>query len=374
MYTVPAGISIINNSYCIVNRTSGGVEQPMKHSLLTLVLAAVLVMLMTACGGSEDSGPVTVESYKDYSDPALSFSISYPEGWPQSVKVGHQANFYTTSRMSDAFYDYNVVEGETGARIWVTSIEGGEETLPMTIDTLKRMFTDPSVIKSTEETTLNGMPATKITYGFEVAEPFHAERYYVVHDSMITYLDFGVFGNFENYSAVFDKVKSSFKPAERPKAMVADTASSGEPVDSQLVAPPSSTLKTYSGSHFSIGYPDNFEASTSSAGGAMASVMFSGERRDSKYQVDVIDPKGVALEKIGEQFKPSFGGRNPQSASVAGNKALLFSYSPGRGVTRRVYLTISNGKLYRIIMDWFSEQDELYNPVFQKALGTFKAK
>jgi hypothetical protein len=35
---------------------------------------------------------------------------------------------------------------------------------------------------------------------------------------------------------------------------------------------------------------------------------------------------------------------------------------------------MANNKLYRITMNWFTPQANLYQDAFQKALGSFKAK
>jgi hypothetical protein len=253
---------------------------------------------------------------------------------------------------------------------------GGQNALTKSISDLREPFTDPKVFKDPEQVTLNGMPATKISYTFEVEDTrFTAERYYVVRDSVVTYLETAVIGDYNSYAAVFDTVRASFVPGSMVmRAMPTDTTGGAAPADTQLVEAPSPTMKGYSGSHFNIQYPSNFSPGTARAGGAMASMTFSGARNDSYFQVDVIDPKGMTLDQIVEQNKRNYGGRAASAATVGGQKGFVFNYSGGEDVASRAYFVIANNKLYRITVNWYKPQQDLYLAAFEKSLGSFQAK
>jgi hypothetical protein len=351
----------------------------MKQSLLKAFPVLAIAVIMTGCGGKEDSTPVTVASYTEYSDPALKFSIRYPEGWKQTASPGKQVVIVSGARVFDAFMT-NKPEGELGAKIEVFAQPGDDAAVQQSIGELKAAFPDPNSLKGPESSTVNGLPAQKVHYDFIVDDvQFTVDRYYVVKDGMMTYLETGVLGNVAKYAAIFDSVRASFHPAQPMQSVATqtpiDTSGGGvQPKDTDLVEAPAADMKTYSGSHFSISYPSNFEQGSAGAGGALASVMFSGARNDSYFQVDVIDPKGLDLDKIAEQNKKAYGGRAASPTSVGGQKGYVFSYNPGKNVTSRAYFTMANSKLYRITMNWFTPQANLYQDAFQKALGSFKAK
>ncbi len=353
----------------------------MKRSLSTSLPVLALAALMIGCGGKEENKPVTVSEYKEYSDPVLKFGVSYPADWAQGIQPGSRAVFYSSKEVADGFSTFQP-NNQRGAKIDVGGMKGGTEAMNADIANLKGMFTDQSVLKAPEQTTLAGMPATKISYSFDVEDTkFTAERYYVIKDSVVTYLETAVIGNYDNYKPVFEKVMASFKPGAAQTAAPATAApgdtSAAAPKDSALVEPPSANLKPYAGPHFSINYPDNFDPSTGGGRGLVSSVTFSGARNDSYFRVDEMDIKGskdLSLDKAVDQVKGSYGGKAPASATVGGQKAAMFNYSGGKDVSSRAYFVMANGKLFRITLNWFTPQQSLYLPAFEKSLATFSAK
>ena len=351
----------------------------MKRSVLVLVPALAVATLAAAtlivgCGGKGDSGPVSVKKFDQFNDEILKFSVRYPAEWAKGVQPGVQAVFYSSSAVSDGFTKYDP-NGQKGAKIDIGSMPGGQETIDKSIEELKAPFTDPNVFQAPTQATLNGMPATKITYSFDVEDTkFKAERFYVMQDSVVSYFETAVIGNYDNYAAVFDSARASFKPGTMGKrpAMTGDTT--GAKADSDLVEPPAADMKSYGGKYFSIDYPSNFSPGSAGGGGVLASTNFSGARNDSYYQVDVIDPKGMELGAIVDQNKRNYGGRAASPASVGGSKGFVFNYSGGKDVSSRAYFTIANGHLYRITVNWFRKQQDSYLPAFEKAIASFRAK
>lgn len=352
----------------------------MKRSLSMLLPALTIAALVVGCGGKEDNKPVTVASYKDYSDPVLAFGVKYPSDWAQGVQAGSQAAFYSSKEVADGFAKFTP-QGQHGAKIEIGATKGGEDAMKKAIADFQGNFTEPNVFKAPEQTTLGGLPATKLSYSFDLEDTkFTAERYYVVKDSIVTYLETAVIGTYDNYKTIFDSARASFHPGMMPSASgsrPANDTSHGAVKDSVVVDPPSTTLKQYSGSHFSISYPSNFDQSTGSGRGVVASATFSGTRNDSYIRVDELDTKGssdLTLDKAVDKIKSSYGGHAPSSGTVGGQKAAVFNYSGGRDVSSRAYVVLAGGKLFRITLNWYTPQQDLYVPVFEKVINTFSAK
>lgn len=345
----------------------------MKRSLLAFFPILALSVL-TGCGDKTDSGPVKVKKYDQFSDEILKFSVRYPADWAKGIQPGAQAVFYTESAISNGFTQYEP-NGQKGAKIDVGSMPGGQEVMDKSIETLKEPFTDPKVFQAPEQTTLNGMPATKLSYSFDVDDTkFTAERYYVLKDSVVSYIETAVIGNYSDYKSVFDTALASFKPGAIAMRAVAASDSTGAKQDTDLVEPPSTTMKSYGGKFFSIDYPSNFAPGTAGGGGSLSSTNFSGARNDSYFQIDVIDPKGMELQAIVDQNKRNYGGRAASATTVGGQKAFVFNYSGGKDVASRAYFVLAGGRLYRITVNWFRPQQELYLAAFDKAIGSFRAK
>ncbi|HVZ40826.1 MAG TPA: hypothetical protein VHI13_16220 [Candidatus Kapabacteria bacterium] len=346
----------------------------MKRSLLALIPLLALSSIIGGCGDKKGSGPVTAKSYETYNDEILKFSVRHPAEWAKGVQPGVEAVFYSSTSVGDGFTRYEP-KGQRGAKVDVGSMLGGQEAMNKSIEDLKAPFTDPNVVKAPEQTTLNGMPATKISYSFDVEDTkFTAERFYVMKDSVVSFIETAVIGNYNDYAGIFDTARASFKPGTVAARTAAAHDSTGARKDSDLVEPPSATMKAFGGSNFSIQYPSNFTPGTARAGGAIESKNFSGARNDSYFQIDVIAAKDMTLQEIVDQNKKSYGGRAASPASVGNLKGFVFNYNGGKDVSSRAYFAMSNGKLYRITMNWFRAQQESYLPAFEKALATFQAK
>src|SRR5688572_6806443 len=154
----------------------------MKRSLLALG-ALVIAASLSACDAKPDGGekPGPVKSYKEYVDPAVNFKVSYPDGWVTSITAGSRAIFYSSNEIADGFATFEP-KGNHGAKIEVMAKAGDPSMVETMIGELKEVFTDPNAVKAPEQTTVNGLPATKVSYSAGLGESgtFTAERYFIV--------------------------------------------------------------------------------------------------------------------------------------------------------------------------------------------------
>lgn len=346
----------------------------MKRSLLALG-AVVVAAGLASCDAKNESKPAAVSSYKSYTDDIAHFSVSYPDGWMMSTTPGTRAIFYSSGDIADAFSTLEPA-GRRGAKIEVSARQGDATLVEQMIAEIREVFTEPGAVKDPQQTTVNGMPATLVKYGGLLEEDgqFTAERYYIVADGMVTYLETAVIGSFADYGSVFDEVRKTFQPGRIAVAAVPDTVAAGGTTpaplrDSIVTDPPSAEMKTFSGSTFSMSYPANFDA-TSSGDGAI----FSGARADSKVQVNVYpNNEGVALEKIVETSRKNYGGRSATPTTVGGQSAFVFPFGGGTA-TGRAYFVTSGKRLYVISTTWFNQQSDLYQPAFEKMVASFRPK
>ncbi|MDB5034591.1 MAG: hypothetical protein JWQ98_1832 [Chlorobi bacterium] len=348
----------------------------MKRSLLALVPAITIAALMVGCKGKVDDQPPVVKGYTTFTDELAKFSVRYPSDWKPANQAGTQVDIYSRTSVADAFSSFKPNK-ERGAKIEIRSVKGDQAAMDSSISELHAQFTDASVFKAPEKTSINGMPATKLSYGFEVEDTkFQAERYYVVTEGSMTYLETAVIGEYANYAAIFDTARASFKPGVFSITRTStDTSNAGGAVrDSQIVEVASPDLKPFSNPNFQISYPGNFSPTTR-AGKKLADVSFSGLRNDSYFQVGVDKlPDGVTLDKVVESNKGRFGGHPAAKTTLGGQPAYIFSYQGAKDVSSRAYFMAAGGKLYQITANWYKPQEANYLPAFEKALQSFKAK
>lgn len=333
-----------------------------------LLSTVAFIAFFSACKKSEAPKPEAVSDYVEYNDAVLNFGTKYPKGWAQAIEQGKMAVFYSSPKIQSGFSEFDP-QGERGAKIMVGAMKGGEAEMQNSIEGLKSVFTDPNVFKNEGQTTVNGMPATKISYSFEVEDTkVTAERFYVIKDSVVSFIETGVIGNFDDYKAIFDEANKAFKlGAEKVVVAASNDTASKKPVD--LVEPPSATFKDYAGASYSIQYPSNFGANAASKGG----VTISGARNDCSIIVDMLEAKGVTLDKIVEQNKKAY--KSAASATKVGNQqGYVFQYNGGKNVSSRAYFTMKGDKLYRITLNYFTPQKDSYLPAFEKCVSSFAVK
>jgi hypothetical protein len=342
---------------------------------MKLVPALALAAIVASCGGNKKADPVTVSKYVEHRDTKYKFALRYPENWATSAESGRAA-FYSSQIIANAFAEFKP-EGNQGAKVEIGSAEGGPEKITSMVAELRDVLTDPNNMKAPENVQLNGLPATKVSYGFGLDDgsTFTAERWYVASNGVVTYIETAVIGDYAAYKTIFDSVRASFVPGQMqvvaapPDSAGATTATPAPaPRDSIVTDPPSSTLKTHSGSKFSIGYPENFSAVPSGTGAS-----FVGARNDSKVDIKVTPAEGMSIDDVQKAYAKSLKSAG-SSTSVGGQKGVVFSMSPNANVSRRIYVTVANDTRYQITMDMFKPQANLYQPVYDKMIASFKAK
>ncbi|MGQ9819162.1 MAG: hypothetical protein ACUVQ1_04470 [Candidatus Kapaibacteriales bacterium] len=326
----------------------------------------LLFLVLNSCNGKKQI--VEIEGLETYNDPSLDFSIKYPKNWEIQKYPGDRFLAFSSKTVIKRFRTFDP-QGESGAKIELLVVQLAEG---QTIDSVisKKMFT-PETYSKPEKITIDGIEAIKETYQFPLADGlFQGEIYYAQKDpKVVTVISFEAFGEtFNHYKPWFDQILNSVKLASLPQ-ITKDT------IKKVIEAPPpSENLVPYSGDGFSIKIPDNFDVRNPKVPNALKSYQYIGERRlDCDIRIDIFDAsKQNKLEKIVEDNKSKHKNANPIVTTLGGEKAYLFEYSPVTNVKSKVYYAIHNNKLYRVTVNWFSGEEKIYKPIFDKTISSFK--
>ncbi len=325
-----------------------------------------IILFIFSCG--ERKQIVEIKDLAIYEDPIMGFSIKYPTNWEIQKYPGDRFLAFSTKTAIKRFRTFDP-EGETGAKIELLVIKLPEG---QTIDSVmaKKQFT-PETYSEPTKIIIDGIEAIKQSYQFPLGDgDFYGEIYFAQKDpKVVTVISFEAFGStFENYKSSFEQILNSVKLAYIPQ-VTADT------IKKVVEAPPpSSNLVNYKGDGFIISIPDNFDVRNPKVGGSIKSYQYIGERRlDCDIRIDIFDAsKQNKLDKIVEDNKPKHKNTEPIASTISGVKAYYFEYSPIQNVKSRVYYVVNNNRLYRITMNWFVGEEQLYKPVFEKSLNSFK--
>jgi hypothetical protein len=341
----------------------------MKHWRLLCAFALCAMVVATTSCNKRKAEPIKIDGLETYTDEATQFSIQYPKNWSKRSEKG---KFFIVNAIPEAdsrFFKYDI-EGLSGAKI---DVRVSKDSMPIKDFINDDKLADDKYYTGPIETKIGAYTAQKLMITFPAKDGnFYSEKYYVQNDSMVTSIEFAAFGStFDEYKQNFEKVMASFKPANRPiekkvEEVVPDTAKKGP-------EPPSPNFATAPGSGFSISIPDNFNTKGVKAAGALSGTEFYGGRLDCTIRVDVLDAsKQNNIDKIANDNKAGFGGTNPQATTLGGQKAYRFDYSPAAGISRRAYLAVKDGKLYRVFVTWNNTEKDIYLPVFEKSMASFK--
>jgi hypothetical protein len=212
--------------------------------------------------------------------------------------------------------------------------------------------------------TLGGKNGTRFTYTGQWSKNVKesGEHIYVPVDSVL--YDFKIAGFAGQYEAHADVFKAMVASFQFPKPVVPGR-------DETL---PSDATSDYNGKLFSMQYPDNYEVETAPKGNNEEVFALRGRRRDCSIRVDVFGAQKLTVEKVVEQNKAKYPGATAGKATVGGNPAITLNYTPAKEIERRVYFSVKNDKVYRIMMDLYKPQHDIYGPAYDKVISSFKIK
>lgn len=338
----------------------------MKH-LLTLVTLVSLVIV----GCKEKANPVTIDELHLNVDEPRKFEVKTPKNWFTQKVPGELVLAVTSKEVSRRFS--NFAPGTGGAKVELrVLLVDSTRNLDSIVKNSKLEFRDKLDRYKRSNSTLGGKPAIKLEVAFDQTDgEYRQEIWFAEQDSVITMFSLAAFGGtFADYSEEFKEIYQSVKLAKRevvaPKTPQVDTTKRGP-------EPPSDTLRSYSAPDFVMQIPQNFSGSRTSTPGTISSMSFSGSRLDCTIQIDVFDAsKQKDLAKILDQNKASYGGGSPSSTTLAGQKAAYFNYNANAQVASRAYFMVKGDRMFRITMNWYKPDQNLYLPIFEKCLGTLK--
>ena len=325
-----------------------------------LLILMFLAVTFSAC---QKSTPVAVPALQEFRDSSNLFTIKVPDGWPQSALPG-KLWVYNSNDAANRFFD-PTSSSKAGVKIYAFVDSAGAKSLDYVVQQFKdSLRTEQAQIDPDVQTTLAGNPAVKIPYALKIdsKNTVYSYRVLTVVDSMVYGYEVAGFNNeFKRYSDVFDTVRSTYRII--PKAV------SKQQLPDDLI--PSQTTKSYDNSYFSIQYPDNFTATPKGPSGDIkTSVTIQGYFQDCTILVDVLDAKKLSVDKVFDQNKGNYPGAKSQKIQLDGLPAYLISYSPMRGIQRRVYFVVKNDNWIRVILTWNEQSQKKYSADFEHAFET----
>jgi hypothetical protein len=224
-----------------------------------------------------------------------------------------------------------------------------------------------------EAATLGGQPAVRISYSQGKDENgLTGYRIFTDHDSLVTYFDAATFGagRMSKYKPVFDLAEKSIVLAHIIRISAGGKMDSATEAQMNEDIKPSDQMSSYSGSGYTIEYPNNFNIRASAKG-----VLIKGERNDATLQVDVLEDAVGDLGKFAaENAQKAYRGAAVGSATIGGQPAKVINYSFQSSAGSRAYFVERGKQVYRITINWPTAQEASYKPSLERSAQSFKLK
>ncbi len=346
------------------------IEERKMHSktVKELLILSFLAVAFSAC---QKSKPVTVPPLQNYRDGMNLFSIDIPSTWQQTSEPG-KLNLFNSEDAYNRFADPTSTS-KPAVRIYVHAEEVGGETLQDAVEKFKdNLRQQQAQIDPDVQTTLAGNPAVKIPYALRISSKntVHGFAILTVEDSTeYGYECQGFDQDFQRYAPVFDTVETTYRII--PKVVAK------EQLPEDLI--PSTTTSSYQNQYYSIQYPSNFTPTVKGPSGDIkTTVTFKGYFEDCTIQVDVLDAKKLTVDKVFQQNKGNYPHSKSEKTTLDGLNAYVISYSPARGIQRRVYFVVKDDNWIRIILTWNEASQKKYmanyEQAFEKAASSLKLK
>lgn len=337
----------------------------MKRLFIFIVSAIVFSFLLSSCGKKKNV--VEISGLSTYTDAGAGFVIQYPTNWTSTNTIGERFVSFTSKESIRRFKSFDP-EGIAAAKIDIQAVKLKEGQTLDTIMNLKQF--EQNIYSKPVEVTIDGVKAMKQTYEFPLTDgKFQGEIYYAMKDqNYVTVI------SFETFADLFDTYKDKFAEILKSVKLAQKTVAKSDTVKKEVQAdPPSSKLTNYKGDGFTMQVPDNFDVKNPKSN-AIKSYKFEGMRRGDCYiLIDVFDAsKQNKLDKIVADNKPKYN-TEPKATNISGQKAYVFEYAASAQIQRRVFFAVNGNKLFRITVDYNKTEDaDLFKPVFDKSIATFK--
>ena len=338
----------------------------MKQIANHIYIIALIAFFAVGCGHkSEDMTPVQPGETTVFKDQVYKFSFKAPKAWVAESVPGATTAYYSSQGSEVRFQKFT--EGDYGAKIEVGVRDGYMKE--QAIEDFKKSF-EGLTFKGPEPATLENMPALKISFSSgNTDDAYMGYRIYSNKDSVVTYFEAATFGQKR-----MDKYKAVFDLAEKSVTLGYVLKMTGGKMDSATLAKmkeetkPSENFANYSGSGFSISYPDNFSIQATGKG-----VKFEGDWKGATISVDVNPSNGATLDAYTAAAAKTLGS-GPSGATIGGESAKVINYSAAGGYGSRAYFIVKGANAYRITINWPKELDASFRPAFEKAANSFKLK
>ncbi|MFZ5515822.1 MAG: hypothetical protein ACOY90_04255 [Candidatus Zhuqueibacterota bacterium] len=321
----------------------------------------IVVALFWGCQKSQQVSLIT--GWEKYKDPYFKVQFAQPVNWFVNAE-GSRIRLYSSPQSVDKFMT-PTAKGVEGVQ-FIISFQQMEQlkTLDEYSAEYQSELSASGLMLKTEKKSVDNIDAAL----FEYTEVYGKNakvttiETVAIKDTVLYIIGYKAFNELATmYRPALDTLLASIKlPQSKEK-----------PLDPSL---PSAEFTSFSNNFLKISHPDNFSSAVIPLKGETKfSLELKGYRQDSNIRIDILPAKGLTVEKVVEQNIAKFPRAvGPNETTISGQKALSLNYSPAKEISSRVYFTVKNDQVYRIIMNYYQPMKESFLPAFEKTVSSLQ--
>jgi hypothetical protein len=343
--------------------------QTFKKSVAPLFVSLLLLGTSLSIVSCSKPAPPEVKEWAFYTN-TYGMEFQYPKGW-QIIDEASTIRIYESPDVALRFGPPPQEDATAGVEIRFNSEKfkaANMGTLAAYKEATLAKIKEANTVDKEWQMTVKNLPAEVISYHAKLSSrtTIYGKRVMLAYDSTFYYLGFEAFNtDFEGFQPYVDSIIASWK-LPKPKENYKDP---------DAASIPSAETKHYTSDLIEMTIPDNFEGTPAPKKGKVEfAVKIEGLRQDCNITIDVFPAEKLSLDKVFDQNKGLFNPKSTGDAKIDGNAAKFLSTSVNANIDRKVYFTVKNDKVYRVILTWFKPKAQEFLPPFEKAVGTLKLK
>jgi hypothetical protein len=319
--------------------------------------------------GCKKNATSDIKEWTQFQDQFFKVSFSYPKDWIV-VTESKKVIISSSAEAAEKFFDHDSRKAD-GFQIIVASERSDslQDYTKYIQDFKNSKLAEGFTVKEIENASVEGLGAKKVSYtgAFDEKTKIKATCIVTLKDSTIYYVQIAGFNDqFDAYSFILDTVLNTLT---LPKPKIQSN-------DPNAFVLPSQYTKVIKNNVLEVTVPDNMNETYPTPKGEVTFAMnLKIYREDCTMDADVRPAKKLSLDKVVDQNSKKLSNVTGKgTATISGESARFFNYTPARGIKSRIYFTVKNDKIYRVIFNYYAPMEKDFLPAYEKVIASIRFK
>jgi hypothetical protein len=319
--------------------------------------------------GCKKNAASDIKDWAQFQDQFFKVSFNYPKDWVV-VTESKKVIISSSAEAAEKFFDHDSRKAD-GFQIIVASERSDslQDYTKYIQDFKNSKLAEGFTVKEIEDATIEGLGAKKVSYAgaYDEKTKIKAACVATLKDSAIYYVQIAGFNDqFDTYKFILDTVLNTLT---LPKPKI-------QSKDPNAFVLPSQYTKIIKNNVLEVTVPDNMNETYPTPKGEVTFVMnLKIYREDCTMDIDVRPAKKLSLDKVVDQNSKKLSNVTGKgTTAISGENAPFFNYTPAPRIKSRIYFTVKNDKIYRVIFNYYAPMEKDFLSAYEKVIASIRFK